>query len=119
MPGTAARRDSGGDVTEQAARALAREAIQVRDARGLEVRFAGLGGRRPSEAVEGKEHDLRVVGDDERLEEIEHLALASVLSVPMFPNVADHGISRRGGVARAGLRGTDALVRSKGKHSLC
>src|SRR5947207_3924892 len=72
MPGTAARRDSGGDVTEQAARALAREAIQVRDARGLELRFAGLGSRRPSEAVEGKEHDLRVVGDDERLEEIEH-----------------------------------------------
>src|SRR5437016_8808120 len=92
MPGTAARRDPGGDVTEQAARALAREAIQVRDARGLELRFAGLGARRPSEAVEGKEHDLRVVGDDERLEEIEHLALASVLSVPMFPNVADHGV---------------------------
>src|SRR6266404_3646351 len=102
MPGPAPRRDPGGDVTEQATRAVAREAIQVRDARGLELRFAGLGSRQSSEAVEGKQNDLGVVAHDERLDQIEH-GLASVLSLLSVATLAQR--AERGLNESAGTRG--------------
>src|SRR5262249_55576078 len=70
MPRAAPRCDARRHVTEQAARGLGGERVEVRQARRLHLRFPRLRVGQSRETVEGKEHDFRRVGHDERREEV-------------------------------------------------
>src|SRR5262249_5800835 len=72
VSGTASRRDSRSHVPKKAACRLRGESMEIRQARGLHLGFAGAGVREAGEAVQREQDDLRRVRDDERAEQIEH-----------------------------------------------
>src|SRR5439155_983284 len=63
VPGATARCDARCHVAEQSAGGLGGERVEVRQARRFHLRLAGLQVGQPGQAVEGKQDDLRRVGD--------------------------------------------------------
>ena len=70
VPGATARCDARCHVAEQSAGGLGGERVEVRQARRFHLRLAGLQVGQPGQAVEGKQDDLRRVGDDEPGEQV-------------------------------------------------